>query len=174
MDKGILLRTKTLVILIRHYIRDLSGVFPVCHYGPMVAPRGDITFPAFFIVVVFKMAANSRFVELKKRQNKSILVNILKSFLHGVRYVVFCTWFQRQPFWSENCFSLLKRQFSSSLCIIGSLYKVSPYNKQNISRWRGNMDFMFSWQNSNINPYFLATVYYPIYIMYLEKNKKVC
>ena len=36
MDKGILMRTKTLVILIRHYIRDLSGVFPVCHYGPMV------------------------------------------------------------------------------------------------------------------------------------------
>ena len=29
--KGILLRTKTLVILIRHYIRDLSGVFSVCH-----------------------------------------------------------------------------------------------------------------------------------------------
>ena len=31
MDEGILLRTKTLVILIRHYIRDMSGVFSVCH-----------------------------------------------------------------------------------------------------------------------------------------------
>ena len=72
---------------------------------------------------------------------------------------MFCTWFQRQPFWSENCFSLLKRQFLSSLCIIVciivSLYKISPYNKQNISRWRGNMDFMF-------------TVKYPIFIQYVN------
>ena len=30
-DKGIVMGTKTLVILIRHYIRDLSGVFSVCH-----------------------------------------------------------------------------------------------------------------------------------------------
>ncbi len=30
MDKGILLATKTLVESIRHYIRDLSGVFSVC------------------------------------------------------------------------------------------------------------------------------------------------
>ena len=62
MDKGILLRTKILVILIRHYIRDLSGVFSY-----FFTPRGDMTFPAFFIVVVFKMAANSRFVELNKK-----------------------------------------------------------------------------------------------------------
>ena len=67
MDKGILLRTKTLVILIRHYVRDLSG---------------------FFIVVVFKMAANS---VCRVEQKDKIPVNILKSFLHGVRYVVFCT-----------------------------------------------------------------------------------
>ena len=31
MDKGILLATKTLVESIRHYIRDPSGVFSVCH-----------------------------------------------------------------------------------------------------------------------------------------------
>jgi hypothetical protein len=31
MDKGILLGTKTLVLVIRHYIRELSGVFSVCH-----------------------------------------------------------------------------------------------------------------------------------------------
>ena len=31
MDKGILLGTKTLVLIIRHYIRELSGVFFVCH-----------------------------------------------------------------------------------------------------------------------------------------------
>jgi hypothetical protein len=31
MDKGILLGTKTLVLIIRHYIRELSGVFSVCH-----------------------------------------------------------------------------------------------------------------------------------------------
>ena len=31
MDKGILLATKTLVECIRHYIRDPSGVFSVCH-----------------------------------------------------------------------------------------------------------------------------------------------
>ena len=30
MGKGILLRTKTLVMLIRQYIWDLSGVFSVC------------------------------------------------------------------------------------------------------------------------------------------------
>ena len=36
-------------------------------YFPYVKPRGDITFPAFFILVVFKMAANSRFVELNKK-----------------------------------------------------------------------------------------------------------
>jgi hypothetical protein len=31
MDKGTLLETKTLVLIIRHYIRELSGVFSVCH-----------------------------------------------------------------------------------------------------------------------------------------------
>jgi hypothetical protein len=31
MDKGILLGTKTLVLITRHYIRELSGVFSVCH-----------------------------------------------------------------------------------------------------------------------------------------------
>ena len=31
MNKGILLATKTLVESIRHYIRDPSGVFSVCH-----------------------------------------------------------------------------------------------------------------------------------------------
>ena len=31
MYKGILLGTKTLVLIIRHYIRELSGVFSVCH-----------------------------------------------------------------------------------------------------------------------------------------------
>ena len=53
MDKGILLGTKTLVLIIRHYIRELSGVFSVCH--ARVTLRGDITFPAFFIVVVLKI-----------------------------------------------------------------------------------------------------------------------
>jgi hypothetical protein len=38
--------TKTLVLIIRHYIRELSGVFSVCHAW------GDITFPAIFIVVL--------------------------------------------------------------------------------------------------------------------------
>ena len=81
VDKGIVMRTKTLVILIRHYIRDLSGVFSVCHYGPMVTPRGDITFPAFFIVVVFKMAANSRFVELNKKTKQVDTSKHFKVFL---------------------------------------------------------------------------------------------
>jgi hypothetical protein len=54
MDKGILLGTKTLVLIIRHYIRELSGVFSVCH-GVVVTLRGDITFPAFFIAVVLKI-----------------------------------------------------------------------------------------------------------------------
>jgi hypothetical protein len=31
MDSGILLGTKTLVELIRHYIRDTVRVFSVCH-----------------------------------------------------------------------------------------------------------------------------------------------
>ena len=75
MDKGILLRTKTLVILIRHYIRDLSGVFPY------VTPRSDITFPAFFIVVVFKVAANSRFVELNKKTKQVDTSKHFKVFL---------------------------------------------------------------------------------------------
>ena len=37
MDQGILLGTKALVVLIRHYIRNLSDVFSVCY-----AYRSDI------------------------------------------------------------------------------------------------------------------------------------
>ncbi len=44
MDSGILLGTKTLVELIRHYIRDTVRVFPY------VTLRGDITFPPFCVV----------------------------------------------------------------------------------------------------------------------------
>jgi hypothetical protein len=46
MDKGFGLGSKTLVALAPHYIRDLSGVFSVCH-----AYRSDMTFPAFLAVL---------------------------------------------------------------------------------------------------------------------------
>ena len=52
-------------------------------YFPYVTPRGDITFPAFFIVVVFKLAANSRFVELNKKTKQ---VDTSKHF--SLSYVV--------------------------------------------------------------------------------------
>ena len=46
MDKGILLATKTLVESIRHYIRDPSSVFSVCH-----APEWYIDkFPPFLLL----------------------------------------------------------------------------------------------------------------------------
>ena len=93
-------------------------------YFPYVTPRGDITFPAFFIVV-FKMAANSRLVELNKK-TKSTSVKILKSFLHGVRYVVFCTWFQRLPFWSEKCFSLLIKTLIFIVIVYYCVTVISP------------------------------------------------
>ncbi len=44
MDKGILLATKTLVESIRHYIRDPSGVFSVCHAREWYIDK----FPPFF------------------------------------------------------------------------------------------------------------------------------
>jgi hypothetical protein len=65
MDKGILLGTKTLVLIIRHYIRETGG---------------DITFPAFFIVVVLKIQNGLWFVfktkltlEIKRKHLKDIL-----------------------------------------------------------------------------------------------------
>ena len=51
MDKGILLAPKTLVESICHYIRDVSGVFSVCHDREWLTDK----IPAFFIVA-FKMA----------------------------------------------------------------------------------------------------------------------
>ena len=50
-------------------------------YFQYVTPRGDITFPAFFIVVVFKMAANSRLVELNKKTKQVDISENFKVFL---------------------------------------------------------------------------------------------
>ena len=50
-------------------------------YFPCVMPRGDITFPTFFIVVVFKMAANSKFVELNKKTKQVDTSKHFKVFL---------------------------------------------------------------------------------------------
>ena len=50
-------------------------------YFPYVTPRGDITFPAYFLVVVFKMAANSRFVELNKKTKQVDTNKHFKVFL---------------------------------------------------------------------------------------------
>ena len=50
MDKGILLATKTLVESIRHYIRDPSGVFSVCHAREWYIDK----FPPFLLVFFFQ------------------------------------------------------------------------------------------------------------------------
>ena len=47
MEESVLLGTKPLVDSIRHYIRDPSGVFSVCHL--CVVSFNDVTIPAFFI-----------------------------------------------------------------------------------------------------------------------------
>ena len=134
MDKGILLRTKTLVIFIHHYIRA---------YFPYVTPRGDITFPAFFIVVVFKMAANSRFVELNKKTKQVDTRKHFKVFLTWCEVCCVLYLVSASAVLVRKLFFTIK---TSIFIVIVSLYKISPYNKQNILRWRGNMDFMFSWQ----------------------------
>ena len=50
MDKGILLETKTLVESIRHYIRDPSGVFSVCHAREWYIDK----FPPFLLLFFFQ------------------------------------------------------------------------------------------------------------------------
>ena len=47
MEESVLLGTKPLVDSIRHYIRDPSGVFSVCHLCGVVS-FNDVTIPAFF------------------------------------------------------------------------------------------------------------------------------
>ena len=83
MEESVLLGTKPLVDSIRHFIRDPSGVFSVCHRMLWVSYRSMTSrFPPF------------AFVEM-----------------------------------------------------------VSPYNKKNITRWLGDMNFMFFWQE----PYLTRT-----------------
>ena len=62
MDKGILLATKTLVESIRHYIRDPSGVFSVCHAREWYIDK----FPPFLLLFFSKWPSSSRFVELSE------------------------------------------------------------------------------------------------------------
>ena len=62
MDKGILLATKTLVESIRHYIRDLSGVFSVCRAREWYIDK----FPPFLLLFFSKWPSSSRFVELSE------------------------------------------------------------------------------------------------------------
>ena len=46
MEESVLLGTKPLVDSIRHFIRDPSGVFSVCHFVSVVS-FNDVTIPAF-------------------------------------------------------------------------------------------------------------------------------
>ncbi len=62
MDKGILLATKTLVESIRHYIRDPSGVFSVCHAREWYIDK----FPPFLLLFFSKWPTSSKFVELSE------------------------------------------------------------------------------------------------------------
>ena len=63
MDKGILLATKTLVESIRHYIRDPSGVFSVCHAREWYIDK----FPPFLLLFFSKWPLSSTgFVELSE------------------------------------------------------------------------------------------------------------
>ncbi len=70
MDKGILLATKTLVESIRHYIRDPSGVFSVCHAREWYIDK----FPPFF----FKMADEFKVCAVERRRHLSLLRTIRK------------------------------------------------------------------------------------------------
>ena len=49
MEESVLLGTKPLVGSIRHFIRDPSGVFSVCHLCSVVS-FNDVTIPAFAFV----------------------------------------------------------------------------------------------------------------------------
>ena len=66
MDKGILLATKTLVEFIRHYIRDPSGVFSVCHAREWYIDKFPPFFVVFFKMADFKMAKFITFANNKK------------------------------------------------------------------------------------------------------------
>ena len=78
MDKGILLATKTLVESIRHYIRDPSGVFSVCHAREWYIDK----LPPLLLLYFSKWPASSRFVDLSEEdiyhfcgQNVNLLVS---------------------------------------------------------------------------------------------------
>ena len=73
MDKGILLATKTLVESIRHYIRDPSGVFSVCHAREWYIDK----FPPI-LFFVFKMADEFKVCGVERRRHLSLLRTIRK------------------------------------------------------------------------------------------------
>ncbi len=82
MDKGILLATKTLVESIRHYIRDPSGVFSVCHarewYTVVVQWWYIDKFPPFLLLFFFKMADEFKVCGVERRRDLSLLRTIRK------------------------------------------------------------------------------------------------
>ena len=76
MEKGILLATKTLIESIRHYIRDPSGVFSVCHAREWYIDK----FPPFLLLFFSKWPTSLRFVELiyhfcEQQENVNLLVS---------------------------------------------------------------------------------------------------
>ena len=71
MDKGILLATKTLVESIRHYIRDPSGVFSVCHALEWYIDKSTP-------IVFFKMADEFKVCKVERRRHLSLLRTIRK------------------------------------------------------------------------------------------------
>ena len=86
-------------------------------YFPYVTLASGISMNSrLFIVVVFKMAANSRIVELNKKTKQ---VDASKHFKILMYLLVFLTCCEAccvlylvlasATFWSKNCFSLLKR-----------------------------------------------------------------
>ncbi len=73
MDKGILLETKILVESMRHYIRDPSGVFSVCHAREWYIDK----FPPF-LLFFFKMADEFKVCGVERRRHLSLLRTIRK------------------------------------------------------------------------------------------------
>ena len=129
IDESVLLGTKPLVDLIRHFIRDPSGVFSVCHlcecHRSMTSGL-SLTLYLNSLVYHRNIFGSSSEVFGNLRTSSEILGKCSGTFV----------WYSEQFGKPSESFGKSSKR-PSSACL---------YNKKNITRRLEDMNFIFSWQ----------------------------
>ena len=136
MEESVLVGTKQPIDSIRHFIRDPSGVFSVCHLCEcrIVQWRRDSS-----LLLLLNRPFPSSLVPLFQSESKCETILMNNDFdLHenetACRSHFHMKGFAINSFWNRGT-----RELGNSLL-------VSPYNKRNITRWFEYMNFIISWQ----------------------------